>query len=65
MSELTTLYRFFDDGDLLYVGITNCVPRRMSQHGERKPWFSDATRITLEHFTSRSAGFRVVSMGLR
>lgn len=53
MMDLTTLYRFFNGGELLYVGITNCVPRRMDEHGESKPWFMNATRITLEHFASR------------
>jgi hypothetical protein len=49
-SGRTTLYRFYDgDGALLYIGITNSVPRRLGQHQAHKPWWGDAARVTLEH----------------
>lgn len=52
----TSLYRFFDAaGTLLYVGITNHLPRRLGQHGEDKPWFAQASTVTVEHYPDRAA----------
>jgi len=49
----TALYRFFGADDLLlYIGITNSVPRRFDQHGD-KPWWTQVERSTLEHYPSR------------
>jgi predicted GIY-YIG superfamily endonuclease len=48
------LYRFYDTrGHLVYVGITNHLGRRLTQHNTTKPWWTDVTRITVEHFTER------------
>jgi predicted GIY-YIG superfamily endonuclease len=53
---LTSLYRFYDaTGALLYIGITNSIPRRLGEHDERKPWFANAVRATFEHHPSRAA----------
>lgn len=53
---LTSLYRFFDaTGALLYIGITNSIPRRLGEHDERKPWFAESVRATFEHHPSRAA----------
>lgn len=53
---LTSLYRFYDaTGVLLYIGITNSIPRRLGEHDERKPWFAESVRATFEHHPSRAA----------
>lgn len=49
------LYRHFAvDNKLLYVGITNNIHGRISQHKLVSKWFLDITNITLQHFPSRS-----------
>lgn len=51
----TALYRFYDAvGQLLYVGITNNIPRRLGQHSDTKAWFHDTTNITVEHHATRT-----------
>lgn len=59
MSVPTTLYRILDDtGDLLYVGISGNPGRRMAQHAEDKPWWTDSAIIVLEHFPTRTLALR-------
>lgn len=49
-----TLYRFFDKGDeLLYIGLTADVGRRVAQHRDGRPWWVEVVRITLEQFPDR------------
>jgi len=50
------LYRFYtDQGQLLYVGITNDPARRIDQHGERKAWWQQVAGMTIEWYPTRSA----------
>lgn len=53
--QMTTfLYRFFDgDGQLLYVGISYHLERRLDSHRYAKPWARIA-RIELEQFATRA-----------
>lgn len=54
MTSTTALYRFYGAGDeLLYIGITNSIPRRLDQHSDSKPWYTEARRITVEHHPTR------------
>lgn len=54
MEKHTTLYRFYDkDNNLLYVGITGLMPRRINQHAAKSEWHKYAIRAELEHFASR------------
>lgn len=51
----TTLYRFFDAADqLLYVGITDSPLRRFTQHATERAWWTQAARVTLEHYPIRA-----------
>lgn len=51
----TSLYRFYDaSGALIYIGISNSIPRRLGEHDDRKPWFAEAVRCTFEHYPSRA-----------
>lgn len=48
MSE--QLYRMYDaDGVLLYVGISKSAIRRMTEHADTQPWWSDVATQTIEH----------------
>lgn len=50
------LYRFFNkNNELLYIGITSNALNRISGHASDKPWFSEVTHATFEHFFSRAA----------
>jgi hypothetical protein len=43
--DLTGLYRLFaNDGALLYIGISNNVNRRLTEHSEDKAWWSEVDR---------------------
>jgi len=53
-STITALYRFYNTTDeLLYIGISNAVPRRFDQHEDTKPWYTQVTRVTVEHHPTR------------
>jgi predicted GIY-YIG superfamily endonuclease len=56
MDQPVSLYRFFNPaGELLYIGITNRIPRRLDEHGDDKPWYLEVARVTVEHHTDRYA----------
>jgi hypothetical protein len=40
-------------GDLVYVGVTNHLPKRLTQHRNDKPWWSVVTDVRIQHFDSR------------
>ena len=49
------LYRFYDSqGILLYVGITNSVRNRTSQHRYTQPWWDLVSQMTVERFATRA-----------
>lgn len=51
----TCLYRFYDvQGYLLYVGITNSLEGRTSNHRSTKPWWGLVATMTVERFPSRA-----------
>lgn len=53
-TDITVLYRYFDeDGGLLYVGISNDVAFRDSQHFKKSEWRMIAKYIRTEIFPSR------------
>lgn len=48
------LYRMFSlDDELLYVGITLDPSLRFRDHRNKKDWWPEVAKITLEHFDSR------------
>jgi hypothetical protein len=50
------LYRAWGgDGELLYVGKTNCWPRRMGEHHGSKEWFAEAEWIDFERHPDNDA----------
>ncbi|MGH3489475.1 MAG: GIY-YIG nuclease family protein [Actinopolymorphaceae bacterium] len=53
-SESCSLYRFYDrEGDLLYVGITKKLPRRLREHEIDKAWWTEVQQVTINHFETR------------
>jgi predicted GIY-YIG superfamily endonuclease len=52
---METLYRFFDEqGQLLYVGISNNWTQRLNQHYKDSTFFEKAKHITLSHYETRA-----------
>lgn len=65
-AQATSLYRFYDArGVLLYIGITNSLPRRFGQHGEQKSWYSEAARVTIEHFATRELALEAERLAIK
>lgn len=48
-----TLYRFWSNETLLYVGISQSFLSRMDQHHAVKEWWPLVTNITLQHYPNR------------
>lgn len=49
-----TLYEFYDKkNNLIYIGITDNFPRRLSQHSKDKHWYKLISTISLFYFNSR------------
>jgi hypothetical protein len=49
----TYLYRLYDSSDeLLYVGVTTNVERRMSEH-RPKPWYARVARFQVDEYPTR------------
>lgn len=56
MNPTVSLYRFYNStGELLYIGITNRVPRRLDEHGDEKPWYHQVADVKVEHHRDRHA----------
>jgi hypothetical protein len=47
-----TLYRWFAGEDLLYIGISGRAYERACAHARSSEWFTEADRMTVEHFDS-------------
>src|SRR5690606_35262641 len=59
MTPTVSLYRFFSrSNELLYIGITNRIPRRLDEHGDDKPWYLEVARVEVEHHPDRHAALR-------
>ena len=60
-----TVYRLYDaEGRLLYVGMTNNLPRRLEQHA-RKPWWARVARTDLQQEPNRGAAMRAEAEAIR
>ena len=54
MSKAHFLYRHFGVNlELLYIGVTNNVQRRVKDHSKNSDWFPTVRNITMEVFESR------------
>ena len=49
----TTLYKFWNNNELLYVGISLNYFARLSQHRRDKDWWDEVTEITVKHYDTR------------
>lgn len=60
------VYRFFDrDGVLLYVGLTNHLPGRIREHQESKSWWRHVTRVTVDHYPTRTDAAQAEDCAIR
>ncbi len=51
---METLYRLFGTDGLLYVGVSDKWSRRMDEHAGHQWWWSQVTRVDLEHYVNRA-----------
>lgn len=62
----TLLYHYYDANDvLLYIGITNSLPRRQASHEGRSTWMDFATRSTMKRFPTRASAEVVEAASIR
>ena len=53
-----TVYRLYDaEGVLLYVGVTNSLSKRWSQHEKTKPWFGEVAVITRSLYPDKRSAY--------
>ena len=56
---MTTLYRLYDNaGELLYIGIAEHWPTRMTQHARDKVWFKDVADVKIIEYETREQAER-------
>ena len=56
------VYRHYDkDGKLLYIGCTEQIANRNTQHQTVSCWYKDIVNITLEHFDDRQSALKAES----
>ena len=56
--DLTTLYRHWGNGELLYVGISLSVVERTRKHSGNAHWFNQIDTITVERFSTREEALK-------
>lgn len=63
-AQETTVYRFYAEDQLVYLGVTNHVPGRLGAHAKRN-WWTSCDRLTLAHYPTRAAALAVEREGIR
>lgn len=61
---MTTLYRFYGGRRLLYVGITDNVSTRFTDHA-KKAWWSEVTNIAFTTYADRAAALEAEVEAIR
>lgn len=52
--ERTGVYRIRGDAaELLYIGMTNCLPARWNSHMLYQPWWHEVRALSIEYYDSR------------
>ncbi|MFE1170486.1 hypothetical protein [Nocardiopsis sp. NPDC058789] len=65
-ADETLLYHYYDANDvLLYIGITNSLPRRQASHEGRSTWMDFAVRSTMKRFPTRASAEVVEAASIR
>jgi hypothetical protein len=60
------LYRIYNaDTELLYVGVSHSVLRRLDEHLTAKPWWPAVAWISVEHFADRFVAEAAESLAIR
>lgn len=45
-----------DDGEVLYVGCTNHIARRLTNHASGREWFPEVARIEVDRYPDEASG---------
>lgn len=62
----TELYRHYNAADeLLYVGISLASVARLMQHKRSSSWFGRVTKITIEHYPTRTAALKAEQAAIK
>lgn len=57
--DKTAVYKHIGlDGNVLYVGLTNYMPRRLKEHDKTSYWYDDVKSIEIEWFETRDDAVR-------
>jgi hypothetical protein len=56
--KVWTVYRFFNEDEIVYVGITGSGMRRLDQHRRLREWWPEVTRAEFEHMDTREEAER-------
>lgn len=59
------VYRCWAGEELVYVGVTDNVPRRISAHSEHSEWFPFVSRVTHESYGLRMLAEQAESVAIR
>lgn len=63
---MDVVYRLFNADDrLLYVGVTNKIGYRLTQHSRDKAWWQDVQRITVERHADRHSALLAETEAIR
>jgi hypothetical protein len=58
------VYWLCDDTSVLYVGFTESVARRVSEHRKNKSWFSDVQFIDIRRFATKEEALREEALSI-
>jgi len=58
------VYWLCDDTSPLYVGYTESVSRRISEHRKDKPWFGDVKYIDIRRFPTKEEALREEALSI-
>ena len=63
---MDVVYRLFDVADrLLYVGVSNQIGQRLTQHEAEKSWWPDVARMTVQRCPDRAAALAAEAEAIR
>jgi predicted GIY-YIG superfamily endonuclease len=66
ISRHSCVYRFYDwSNRLLYVGVSDNLPRRLIEHEADKEWWWEVAWVKVEHWNSREEALAVEAIAIR
>lgn len=56
------VYRMYDGGEnLLYIGCTDALMRRLNQHEGERDWYDTVASVTVQHFDTKAEALNAES----